>query len=323
MTLVTDPSLRLQKRPVLLFGKAEFALLGITMLWGTTFLIVQTALTDSGPLFFVGLRFGTAFLISLLVARTSLKKLSWMEVGAGSAIGFGIFIGYSLQTWGLKYIPSSTSAFITAAYVPLVPLLQWLILRKKPHLMSWIGVIFAFCGLLLLAGPQPGMVLGRGELMTLISTLAIAIEIVLISRWAGRVDAVRVTVVQLGATSLFAFAAMAPAAEKVPHLSGLLVLCACGLGLMSALIQLVMNWAQRTVSATRATLIYAGEPLWAGIVGRVAGERLPGTAFLGAMLIVAGVIVSEIRFRSMRKSGSTGPGHLDPAIAGSAEGVGQ
>ncbi|MFZ2980479.1 MAG: EamA family transporter, partial [Sphingobium sp.] len=57
-------------------------------------------------------------------------------------------------------------------------------------------------------------------------------------------------------------------------------------------------WAQRTVSATRATLIYAGEPVWAGIVGRLAGERLPAAALLGAVLIVAGVIVSEIRFKS-------------------------
>ncbi|MDX3908492.1 MAG: DMT family transporter [Sphingobium sp.] len=287
-----------------LFGKAELALLGITVLWGATFLIVQTALTATGPLFFVGLRFGTAFLVSALFAGRTLQGLTVKECWAGTAIGLGIFVGYGLQTWGLQYIPSSTSAFITAAYVPLVPVLQWLMLGRRPHLMSWIGVACAFSGLLLLAGPQPGVTMGRGELLTLISTIAIAVEIVLISRWAGSVDAIRVTVVQVGATSLFACAAMVPAGESVPQISWLLVLCACGLGLMSAVIQLVMNWAQRTVSATRATLIYAGEPLWAGIVGRWAGERLPGSAFAGAALIVAGVIVSEIRFRT-RGSGDS------------------
>ncbi|AKF46828.1 Permeases of the drug/metabolite transporter (DMT) superfamily [Pseudomonas syringae pv. syringae B301D] len=59
-----------------------------------------------------------------------------------------------------------------------------------------------------------------------------------------------------------------------------------------------MNWAQKSVSPTRATVIYAGEPVWAGIVGRLAGERLPGIALLGAALIVAGVIVSEMKRRS-------------------------
>ncbi|CAM5180711.1 hypothetical protein OURE66S_02594 [Oligella ureolytica] len=51
------------------------------------------------------------------------------------------------------------------------------------------------------------------------------------------------------------------------------------------------------VSATRATLIYAGEPVWGGVIGRLYGERLPALAFVGAALIVLGVIVSEVRFK--------------------------
>ena len=61
-----------------------------------------------------------------------------------------------------------------------------------------------------------------------------------------------------------------------------------------------MNWAQKSVSPTRATLIYAGEPVWAGIVGRIAGERLPGVALLGGLLIVVAVIVSELKIRRTR-----------------------
>lgn len=63
-----------------------------------------------------------------------------------------------------------------------------------------------------------------------------------------------------------------------------------------------MNWAQRSVSPTRATVIYAGEPVWAGIVGRLAGERLPGVALLGGALIVIGVVVSELRIRRKGKA---------------------
>ena len=63
-----------------------------------------------------------------------------------------------------------------------------------------------------------------------------------------------------------------------------------------------MNWAQRSVSPTRATLIYAGEPVWAGVVGRIAGERLPGLALLGGALIVLGVVVSELDLRWRRRA---------------------
>jgi drug/metabolite transporter (DMT)-like permease len=284
----------------LLIGRPELALIGVTILWGGTFLIVHHAMALSGPLFFVGVRFATAALLTLMLAWRVLGGMTGRELFAGSMIGLGIFIGYSLQAWGLRTIPSSTSAFITAAYVPLVPVLQWVMLNRRPRLASWIGVALAFLGLVLVAAPDQGVSLGTGEALTLISTIAIAVEIILISLWAGKVDVLRVTVVQLVVTSLLAFAFMVPAGEVIPPFSWYVVGAAGGLGLMTAIIQLVMNWAQRTVSPTRATLIYAGEPVWAGIVGRLAGERLPGTALLGGLLIVAAVIVSEIRFGRRR-----------------------
>ena len=288
----TDPS----SPHRLMIGRPELALIGITLLWGGTFLIVHQAMRHSGPLFFVGLRFGTAALMALPFALPVLRGVTRREWLAGTMIGSGIFCGYTLQTWGLQTIPSSTSAFITAAYVPLVPILQWAILRRRPRLASWVGVALALVGLLLIAAPAEGLSLGRGEALTLASTLAIALEIIFISLWAGRVDVARVTFIQLAVTSLLAFACMVPAGEAAPPFSWIVTLSACGLGLMTALIQLVMNWAQRSVSATRATLIYAGEPVWAGLIGWIAGERLPASALLGGVLVVAAVIVSEIRF---------------------------
>nr|WP_255616630.1 DMT family transporter [Microvirga puerhi] len=271
-------------------------MVGITVIWGATFLTVQNVLAVSGPLFFVGLRFGTAALFMGLLAAPVLRGLTWSEVKAGVLIGVSIFLGYTLQTYGLQTIPSSKSAFITALYVPIVPLLQWLVLRRPPGVMSWIGIGLAFGGLVLLAGPEGTSIgLGRGELLTLISAIAIASEIILIGNYAGRVDVRRVTVVQLATASLLAFGGMAPMGEPIPGMSWLLILSAVGLGVASAGIQLAMNWAQKTVSPTRATVIYAGEPVWAGIVGRIAGERLPAAALIGAGLIVAGVIVSELK----------------------------
>jgi len=231
----------------LMIGRPELALIGITLLWGGTFLIVHQAMRHSGPLFFVGLRFGTAALMALPFALPVLRGVTRREWLAGTMIGSGIFCGYTLQTWGLQTIPSSTSAFITAAYVPLVPILQWAILRRRPRLASWIGVALAFVGLLLIAAPAEGLSLGRGEALTLVSTLAIALEIIFISLWAGRVDVARVTFIQLAVTSLLAFACMVPAGEAAPPFSWIVTLSACGLGLMTALIQLVMNWAQCSV----------------------------------------------------------------------------
>lgn len=280
------------------FSRQEFVLVLITMIWGGTFIVVQLAMQVSGPFFFVGLRFTFAGLLLMAVFGGLMRGLTRTELIGGIAIGASLFLGYFLQTYGLQTISSSKSAFITALYVPLVPLLQWLVLRRPPGLMSWIGIALAFAGLVLLAGPDAGeFVFEAGEIATVLCAVAVAGEIILISRYAGRVDSRRITAVQLLAAGLLSLALMPVAGEAVPEFSWFLAASVLGLGLASAAIQFAMNWAQRSVSPTRATLIYAGEPVWAGIVGRIAGDRLPVLALFGAALILAGVIVSELRFR--------------------------
>jgi drug/metabolite transporter (DMT)-like permease len=298
---MSQPINRQQTTVSLRLSKAEVVLVFITMLWGGTFLLVHNVMTVSGPMFFVGLRFAAAALFVGLVSIRALPGLTFTELKAGALIGATIMLGYGLQTMGLQTISSSQSAFITALYVPFVPLLQWLVLGRRPGLMPSLGICLAFLGLMLLAGPEGGTLrFSEGEIVTLVSAVAIAAEIILISRYAGRVDVRRVTVVQLATASLLSFLMILPTQERIPDFSWLLLLSALGLGAMSAVIQVAMNWAQKSVSPTRATLIYAGEPVWAGIVGRIAGERLPGVALIGGLMIVIAVVVSELKVRRLR-----------------------
>lgn len=280
------------------FSRQELALVLITVIWGTTFLIIRHTLQFSGPLFFVGLRFSFAVLAMGMISFSSLPKLTGRELFAGIAIGLAVFGGYTLQTVGLQYITASKSAFITAAYVPAVPLLQWLFTRRPPGAMMLLGVCLAFVGLVLLAGPD-GVSLGYGvgEIVTMLSALSISVEILLISFFARDVDTRRITAVQVAVVAVAAFALMPVMGETVPAFSWTLVISALVLGLASGIIQFVMNWAQKSVPPTKATLIYAGEPVWAGIFGRIVGERLPHTALLGGALVVLGVIVSSLKRR--------------------------
>lgn len=275
---------------------AELSLVIVTMIWGGTFLIVQTAVHTAGPLAFVGTRFAIAAIIAALLSRRHLRGFTTLEIGAGVAIGACIFAGYSLQTLGLQYITSSKSAFITAFYVPMVPLLQWLFQRQQPHVAALAGAAISFAGLACLAGPEGirgGF--GYGEMMTALGALAISAEIILIGHYAQRVNIARVTVTQLAVASLLAWVAMPVAGESLPGLVPLFFLCALALGMASAAIQYVMNWAQRQVGATRATLIYAGEPVWAGVFGLLAGEHIPMLAVLGAAMIIFASLIGEWR----------------------------
>jgi len=278
--------------------RQEIALVLVTMLWGSTFLIIHIAMQHSGPLFFVGVRFTIAGLVTMLLFGKHMMGITRFEIGAGIAIGCALFLGYYLQTHGLRTITSSQSAFITALYVPIVPLLQWAVLKRHAYPAHQARRALAFTGLILLAGPEAGSLsFSPGELATLAGAVAIAAEIILIGLFAKRVDSRRVTAVQLLTAGVVSFALMPALGESVPAFSWLWAAAAIGLGLASAVIQLTMNWAQKSVSPTRATVIYAGEPVWGGIVGRLAGDRLPALALAGAALIVAGVLASEIKFR--------------------------
>ncbi|AQU88824.1 EamA family transporter [Komagataeibacter nataicola] len=283
-------------------SRQELALMAVTLFWGGTFLIVHVALRHCGPLFFVGLRFMTAGLAGSAIFHRALRRTSLAEAGAGMAVGITIWAGYTLQSYGLQTISSSRSAFLTALYVPIVPLLQWIVLHRPPRLMNWVGIGLAFCGLVLLAGTGATQGrFGRGEWATMLCAVSVAAEIVLISRCATLGDSRRITVVQLLVAGLLALLAMPVAGEHLPAFSWIWVAGSMGLGMGSMLVQLVMNWAQKAISPTRATIIYAGEPVWGGVVGRMAGDPLPVTSVVGACCIVAGVLASEIRLPARLK----------------------
>jgi len=234
----------------------QFALILITVIWGGTFLTVQFALNYSSPMFFVGCRFAAAALAVLLLSWRIMRGLN-----------------------------------------PLVPFLLWIIFRKTPHIMTWIGVILAFSGLVLLTGNGFTQIsFSFGQALTLFGAIAIALEIILIGYFAGKVDLRRVTVIQLVFTSVLSFMSMPFLGEhSIPVFSWQLAVAAFGLGISSAIIQLVMNWAQRYVESSRAAIIYAGEPIWASLFGRLAGERLAPLALLGGALVVLSIIISEWR----------------------------
>ncbi|PRY10771.1 DMT family transporter [Kineococcus rhizosphaerae] len=278
--------------------RQEAALVAVTAVWGGTFLTVKHGLSVAGPMSFVALRFGAAALLLALVSGRALKGVTRRELLVGAAVGVALFGGYGLQTAGLRTIPSATSAFLTALYVPLVPVLQWLLLRRRPSAGNWVAVGLALTGLVLLTGlGLDGLTVGTGELLTLAGAVASAAEILLIGRFAAAVDARRVTVVQLATCAALAGLTRPLVAEPVPGFSWTLAVVVAAMAVSTAVIQSTMNWAQRSVSPTRATVIYAGEPVWAGLVGRVAGERLGPAAVVGGGLVVLAALVSELRFR--------------------------
>lgn len=281
----------------------QLVLILITVIWGTTFVIVKYGLNFSSPILFVGMRFAAAALAVSLISLPYLKGITKYEVFAGFCIGSSIAIGYSTQTIGLQTISSSESAFLTALYVPLVPFFMWLFFKKTPKVMIWIGAMLSFIGLVLLTGNGFGQIqLSFGQIITILGASAIAFEIILIGYFSDKVNTRRITVIQLIFASLICFICAPIFGEtSLPDFNAHLLLILVGLGIASAGIQLAMNWAQQSVDPSQAAIIYAGEPVWASIIGRLAGDRLPLMSLIGGILVVLGIIVSEFKMTMKKK----------------------
>jgi drug/metabolite transporter (DMT)-like permease len=268
----------------------------ITMLWGGSFLAVQSALQWSGPFGLVAVRFGLAALLLALLLRRRLGGLTRQELSAGAVTGTALFFGYSLQCVGLETISSSKSAFLTALYVPMVPLLQWAWFRRAPGASAWLGIGLAFAGAVCLSDPSRlNGIFGIGEALTVAAALAVAFEILLLSHLSRGCDPLRLAFVQMAFVAIACTGVAAARGEALPQPTPPFLLTIAVLGVATALIQFAMVWAQQQVSATRATLIYSLEPVWAGLVGRLAGEQLGPLGLFGGALIVLGLVVGSRR----------------------------
>jgi drug/metabolite transporter (DMT)-like permease len=273
--------------------RADLALVVAAFAFGTTFVVVQDAVEDADPVDFLAIRFLFAALVLGVAARRRTRSEGLVRHGvlAGLVLGGG----YVFQTIGLQYTTPATSAFLTYVLVLFVPILTFLVLRRRPHPATLVGIPLALVGLALLTGGG-ATGLGRGELLTLGCAFAFALHLVILGGTADRHDPVRFTFVQLvtvGVACLIASLAAEPGSAPVLGARSFGAAVFTGL-FATAVAFLAMVWAQRVVSPSRAALILLLEPVFAALLAAVTGDSLtPATVAGGAFILVA-VMVSEV-----------------------------
>jgi len=276
---------------------ADLTLVLATALWGMAFLVTRHAIADVPVLPFVALRFATACIAVSLASGAAARAVTRVEWRAGKLLGLAMFGGYALQAEGLHSLAAGKTAFISALYVPLVPVIQIFLTRQWPSLRQWGGIALACAGLMVMTGASLaglGAGLGRGESFALAGAFAIAAEITLVGRFARLVDPRRLAIVECAVVALLAVALSFTLGLRWPAPAPLWIGCALGLGCASAFLQISTNWAMRQVPPTRAILIFAAEPVWAALFGRLAGEHMSTPALFGGALILAALVLGAL-----------------------------
>jgi len=289
--------------------RADLALVVVTAIWGSTFIVNRLAIETAPPLVFVLVRFALA---SLILFPLALGRPRTPNLARDSAvIGVLLAIGIGCQIAGQLFTTASKAAFVTGLSVPLTPIAGYLMTRKKPSTENLAGLVLAAAGFTVLTWPRDASGWNRGDLLILGTAVSYAILIVIMAETAPKHDVRWYSFGQIAAAAVavgVARLALAPflsgpgtfvAAESRPLVpTPRIVAAILWMALAATVVTfLAQTWAQQRMPATHAAILFALEPVFTALFAALfLGERMAGRDWGGAALVLVGIVVSELKF---------------------------
>lgn len=269
------------------------ALILVTLIWGTTFVVIKDVLGSVSVPVLLALRFSLAGLL-LVWVRPKTKSLR-----AGLILGVLIFLGYATQSIGLVTTTASKSGFITGLSVILTPLLAGLWLRERVTTKIIVACLVALAGLGFLSIRGEGAFggLNSGDVWTLGTAFAYALYIIYLGEVARHHGIWELSALQIWLVALFAWVWAAPDLSAVTQIDLSSFLKIAYLAVFPTVVtSALQTWGQRSVSASVAALIFVLEPVFAATFAYIIlGESLGPVGLVGAGLVVSAMVLSQLR----------------------------
>ena len=285
--------------------------------WGAAFVAQRVGMDHMGPFTFNGVRMLLAWLVMIPVAfflEARKKAAGCMPADvkeqriAGLLCGVLLFVASSLQQIGLVSTSAGKAGFITALYVVLVPVAAWLLFRKNPGRVIWLGVVIAVAALWLLCMPAGGgLELQSGDLLVLGCAVCFTFQILCVDHYAPRVSGVRLArdefLVTGGLSLLVALGTETITWESIRE-ALIPILYA---GIMSGAVGYTLQvLGQRDTDPTVASLIMCMEAVFALLTGALLlGEKMTVRETVGCVLMFFAVILAQLSpvISSIRRNG--------------------
>lgn len=278
---------------------AVFFLTLITAIWGWSFVLVKESITFYPIFSFLSLRFllGSFFLFPFLFLKNT--KFDEGIVIKGATLGCLLFSGYAFQTFGLRWTTPSHSGFITGLFVVFTPILETFVFKRKITSQIIFSLIISTTGLFLLSFEPKLSMLNLGDFLSLICAIIYAFHILYLSEYSKKFDSLSLAFLQIVTVTLFAtlFSFMFEK-ERLPipqiTLKGALLTAIFA----TSLSYFIQTKYQGLTTATEAALIFTMEPLFAGLFSYYLwGERFTIRNIIGGILIVSGMLMSQIQLK--------------------------
>lgn len=291
--------------------KGPLCLFLCSLFWGMAFAAQSNAMNYIGPYTFVFLRSAITSLVLFsvhpLMVRTRMipaenreNRASLWKVGA--LCGVFLVAATLLQQIGLVTTSTAKSGFITALYIVIVPILG-LFIGKKPHVTILLGVAMSLVGLYFLC-MKDALRIDPGDLLTFFSAIVFALHILVIDRFGGNLDSVKLSAVQFlfaaVCSGILAFTLETPTFENFAACWTSVVYVAVFSGALGYTLQIA---GQKSTDPTIASLIMCLESVFAAVGGWILlDQRLSGHEMLGCALMLGASIVALIPLPAKTKT---------------------
>jgi len=280
-------------------GRIYFYLILTTLFWGGSFLFSKIGLREIPPPLFVFTRFSLATLIMLAVFSRRLKSLDRDIISRGAIVGCALGLTNICFVFGIRDTSISRAGVLNNLFVLFIPLITKLVWKDRIGRINLAGIAMAAAGIWLLA-TSGGVGFNRGDLISTLCALFIAVHIITVSKVLREEDVFLVSMVQFGTVAVMAgitFLVTSPALpiSVSPEAIFAVVYCAIFPTIICFTLQ---NMYQRFVTPTRAGLVYTLDPVWSLLAGFfVLGERLNPLEWLGCcMIFLAALFPLAVRF---------------------------
>jgi len=276
---------------------ADASLMLISLIWGSTFIVIKKSIDSFDPISFVSVRFIIASAVMLIISANRLNKIDKALLKDGTILGLALFAIYFFQTLALKFSPATEVGFLTGLYVLFVPVLSTIFLKKSPHLFSWIGVIFSSAGMVMITMADSVNV-STGQVFAILNAFFIGVQIILTDKYSRKYDVILLTTMQLTVvaicSTIYSLAFESPDYSLLTdnYIAFSLIFNALIATVFCFLIQTGM---QKYTTPTKAAIMFTIEPISSAFFSfAIAGEILMLKQYAGAAMIVLAILVAEV-----------------------------
>lgn len=281
----------------------RLALLSTALIWGTSFVILKSAINSISTMWVLAIRFIISAVIMLVIAGKRLKKMDRSTVKGSVLMGLCLAIAYIVQTYGLLFTTPGKNAFLTATYCVLVPFMAWGIYKRKPGSSNIIAALLCIVGIGFVSLSTGFDGLNIGDVLTLFSGVFYAMQIIMMEHYIHDADSVSVAAVEFTAAAVLCLVGallFEPFPREIPQdayftMFYLSIMC-------TAVCFFLQAWGMRYTPSSTAAVIMTLEAVFGVIFSLMLGqEQLTARLSFGFVLIFVSVIINETGGKLLKK----------------------